>query len=91
MPEELLQGRQRDALLDRGDGEGVAQHMGGHRPAHTCAARDTLDQQLNGAGCQAYGVLECEVVLEERLEAGRDRDDAPLGVAAVRTALAIVP
>ncbi len=28
MPEELLQGRQRDPLLDRGDGEGVAQHMG---------------------------------------------------------------
>jgi hypothetical protein len=87
--QEALQGRQRDAFLDRRDREGVAQHVGGHRPRDTGAIGDTLHEELHRPGRQANGILECKMVGNEGLQAGGERDDAPLRTAAVGTAFAV--
>jgi hypothetical protein len=44
MGQEPLQGWPRDAFLDRRDGEGGAQHVGGHRPTDMGLAEDPGDR-----------------------------------------------
>jgi hypothetical protein len=89
MAQEPLKRRQRDALLDCRDREGVAQHMGGHGAADAGPIGHALDQDLHSAGRHAHGVVQGEMALQEGLDARRQGNDAPLGPGAIRTALAI--
>jgi hypothetical protein len=49
----------------------------------------TLDQDLDGARRHAHGVVQGEMPLKEWLDASRQGNDAPLGLGAIGTALAI--
>jgi hypothetical protein len=69
--------------------EKVAQHVRSHRPANVGAVGHALDQDLDGAGRHAQGVVQGEMPLKEGLDASRQGNDAPLGLGAIRTALAI--
>ena len=66
----------------------MAQHVRGHRPADVGPGRHALDQALDRAGRHAHGIVEGQVPLDQRLHAGRQRDEPALGARAIGTPLA---
>jgi len=87
--EEPLQGRERDALLDRREGERVTEDVRGRRAHDPGSHGDALHEAAETPDAHAEGLVHGEVPLEERLHAGAERQDAPLGPAAERPALAV--
>ena len=60
-----LQGAEVDALLERGDSEGMTQDVGSTRPADVCAVGNALHGVLQGALRLAKRFVQREVVLDK--------------------------
>lgn len=89
MAQQPLQGWQGDTSLDGRDAKRMPQHMRRHRPADAHAVGHVLDEELEAAHAEAQGVMQRKVPFNERLDAVGQRNDAALGPATVRPALAV--
>src|SRR5205085_6977714 len=89
VPEESLQCRQTDPLLDCRDAEGVPENMWGNFAADLRTVRDRAHDALQGPDAHPEFVMERKVSFEERLDSSRERNYPPLGSGAVGSTFAV--
>ena len=89
MPEEPLQGRQRNISLYGGNGKGMPQDVWRYRPTDARVVCHALDDALNGARTHTEGIVERKVSLYQGLYPRRERDNPALGFTPVGATLSI--
>ena len=63
--------------------------MRGHRAIDAGFVREAFEDALNGAGCYAYGVMDCKVSINQWAYPVGEGNDAALGLCAIDTAFTV--